>query len=77
MPKMRSFSVTDKFIPLDNYTIFNDDFSDIEEKILWLLENDRWKEFGNNGHNEYNQKHNIKNCCETYYNQMIKYCNLD
>lgn len=76
MPKMRSMSVTDEFIPLDNYTIFNDDFSDVEEKILWLLSEDRWKNLGLNGHNEYNEKHNIKSCCERYYNNMIKYCNL-
>jgi len=76
MPKMRSLSVTEEFIPLVNYESFNDDFSDIESKILYLLENDRWKDLSLKGHNEYHEKHNIQKCCEMYYNKVINYCIL-
>lgn len=73
MPKMKTLSVSDIAMPLNEYVIFKDDFSDLKEKILFLLENDKWKEISEIGHKAYNN-HNIEKCCEYYYNQVMKYC---
>lgn len=73
MPKMKNLSISDKGMPLTEYVTFNDDFSDIKEKIISLLEGEKWKEIAKTGHNAYN-RHNVEKCCEYYYNQVMKYC---
>ena len=73
MPKMKSLSVSSNGIPLNEYVIFKDDFTDLKEKILFLLEDEKWKKIAEMGHNAYNE-HNVEKCCNYYYNQVMKYC---
>jgi hypothetical protein len=74
MPKMRNLSVSDDFMPLKNYTVFNDDMSDLKDKILELLDSDNYIKKAEEGFNEYNSYHNVEKSCEYYYNQIMKYC---
>ena len=64
--------------PLDNsaYEIMEDDFSDLKEKIEFLLLNDRWKTVAENGRIAYNKYHTKQKCCEYYYAKVMKHCKL-
>ena len=64
--------------PLNNnaYAIMEDDFSDLKEKIEYLLLNDNWKTIAENGQNEYNKYHTKEKCCEYYYDKVMKHCRL-
>jgi hypothetical protein len=73
MPKMRSHSVDKYHMELKNYQYFNDDYSDLEEKINFLLDGDRYKDLSLKGHEEYKLNHNIDKCCEYYYNSVMKF----
>jgi len=72
MPKMRSHSVDSNHMELSNYEIFNDDYSNLEEKINYLLEDNRYLDLGLRGHEEFKSNHNIDKCCEYYYNSVMK-----
>lgn len=71
MPKMKSLSVTENYMPFNSYEIFQDNFSDLEEKIIYLLENDRYLELANKSQTDYNLNHNPQKCYE-YYHSIIK-----
>ena len=58
----------------DAYEQLADDFSDLEDKILGLLENDRWKEVAARGRAEYAKYHTKEKCCEYYYDKVISHC---
>jgi hypothetical protein len=53
--------------------IFRDDYSDMEEKILFLLENNRYLEYGRMAKEAYDTRHNPEKCFEFYYNQVMQY----
>ena len=76
MPKMRNLSVSDSEIPFKNYTIIKDDFSDLEEKILWLLEEERYKKQAQLCFDDYQENHQPDIYFEYYYNKILKYANL-
>lgn len=76
MPKMRSHSVNQNHMFLDSYCQFNDDYSDLSDKIQYLIENDNYKIYAENGFNSYNNNHNIDKCCEYYYNSVMKYAKI-
>ena len=59
----------------DNYIKINDNHSDLEEKILYALENDRWREIGQRAFDDYNSNHTPEKCFEYYYNTLMKYAN--
>ena len=76
MPKMRNLSVSEKELPFNNYTVIRDDFQDLEEKILYLLEDNRYKQQAENCYNDYEDNHKPDKYFETYYKKMIKYAKL-
>jgi hypothetical protein len=73
MPKLKIKSVDDEHMRFDEYTIIEDDCSDLEEKILHLLENDKWKSTSTIIKNSYDTRHNPNKCFEYYYNKVMKY----
>jgi hypothetical protein len=76
MPNMRNLSVSDSYMPFKEYITIKDDFSDLEEKINYLLEMDRYKTIAEEGYNSYNNFHNPDKCFEYYYSVVTKYCKL-
>lgn len=73
MPWMRNKSVDDEHMPFNEYCTIRDDFADLEEKILYLLENDRYKVLANKSFDAYNTRHNPEKCFDYYYNTVMKY----
>lgn len=74
-PKLKVKSCHEGYMPFDEYIQLSEDFSDLEEKILYVLENDRWREIGNKAFNEYNKNHTPEKCFEYYYKTVMKYAN--
>jgi hypothetical protein len=74
-PKLKVKSCDDEHMPFNEYLELKDDYSDLEEKILYALENDRWKEIGQKAFDEYNANHTPEKCFEYYYNTVMKYAN--
>jgi len=72
-PRMRTKCVSDGFMPFKEYLSFADDCSDLEEKILFLLENKRYEEYGASAKASYDQNHTPTRCFDFYYNQVMKY----
>jgi len=60
-------------MPFDEYLKIKEDSSDLEEKILFALENDRWKDIGNKALIDYNNNHTPEKCFEYYHNTIMKY----
>ena len=76
-PKMRTKCLTDpRFMPFDEYVSFSDDYSDLGDKIEYLLENDRYKEYGQSAKIAYEEKHTPQKCFETYYEQVMRYAKI-
>ena len=73
MPKMRSKSVSSIGMPFDEYEIISDDFSNLEEKILELLENDKWKDVGQAAQRAWEERHYPEKCFEYYHDLVIKF----
>ena len=73
MPALRCV-IPEQPLALDAYEQMADDFSDLEEKILGLLENNRWKEVAKRGLEEYNAYHTREKCCEYYYATVMRHC---
>jgi hypothetical protein len=76
MPNMRNLSVSDSYMPFKEYITIKDDFSDLEEKINYQLEMDRYKTIAEKGYNSYNNFHNPEKCFECYYSLVTKHCKL-
>lgn len=73
-PKMRTKCVNDsKFMPFNEYLSFSDDYSDLADKIEYLLEADRYKEYGSAAKTAYDKRHNPTKCFESYYSQVMEY----
>jgi hypothetical protein len=73
MPKMRNHSVDVNHMFLDEYCVFNDDYSDLSEKIEFLIKDDKYKYFADKGFKSFNENHTIDKCCEYYYNSVMQY----
>lgn len=76
MPKMRNHSVDKNHMFLEGYCEFNDDYSDLSDKIEYLIKDDTYKQYAENGYNTYNNHHNIDKCCEYYYNYVMKFAKV-
>lgn len=76
MPKMKSLSVTKEYMPFEDYETFKEDFSDLEDKLLYLLDKDNYKILGEKSFNSYNLHHNPQKCFEYYLNCIKKYTNI-
>lgn len=74
MPKMRNLSVSKNHMEFNEYITIKDDFSDLEEKINYLLHNDNYMKIAKEGFDSYNNFHTPDKCFEYYYNQVIKHC---
>ena len=64
MPKMRTKSVSDEYMPFHDYTIINDDMSDLSHKILYTLDN--WEVIGKKSQTSFNNRHSPKHVCQKY-----------
>jgi len=71
MPELRLKSTAPDHMPFYSYCVIRDDFQDLEEKILYLLEDDRYKELANSSFNDYNQNHTPKKCFEKYHQIIL------
>jgi hypothetical protein len=58
-------------MPFEAYEAFKEDFSDLEDKIIYLLQNDNYLKLATISQTEYNTKHNPEKCYE-YYHSIIK-----
>ena len=74
MPPIKS-PVRDMPLDKEAYVCFKEDYSDLEEKILYLLKDDKWKEIASKGQQEF-ENHKLERCCEYYYQTVIRHCNL-
>jgi hypothetical protein len=73
-PKMRTKCVNElEFMPFSEYLSFSDDYSDLSDKIQYLLENDRYKEYGMASKSAYYNRHTPEHCFDCYYSQVMKY----
>jgi hypothetical protein len=70
MPKKR-VAIPEQPLEEGSYEIVQDDCSDLKEKILGLLEGDRWKDVANRGQACYNSYHTREKCCEYYYTKLL------
>ncbi len=73
MPHMRNLSVSDEYTPFRDYCIIRDDFQDLEEKILYMLEENRYKEYAEKAYLDYENIHKPEKYFEYYYSQVMKY----
>lgn len=76
-PKLRTKCLTDpKYQPFNEYLAFSDDYSDLGDKIEYLLENERYKEYAQAAKNAYDTMHTPEKCFEMYYAQVMKYARI-
>ena len=73
MPKLRMKSTSEGYMPFNEYVAIEDDFSDLEEKILYVLENDRWKSLGEESFQAFEQRHSPQHCFNYYRDTLKKY----
>jgi len=71
MPKLPLLSVGDGYMPYNSYVEIRDDYSDLEEKILYCLESERWKDIGESNLLEYTNDHTPEKCF-LHYLKMLK-----
>lgn len=76
MPKLRMKSTSDGYMPFKEYETIEDDFSDLEEKILYTLEDNRWKSLGEESFQAFEQRHSPEHCFNYYHNTLKKYFDL-
>jgi hypothetical protein len=73
-PKMRTKCLTEsQYMPFNEYLDFSDDYSDIGDKIEYLLENDTYKQYGCSAKTAYDDRHTPEKCFEKYYEQVMRY----
>ena len=67
MPKMRNMSVSAERTPFTDYCVIQDDFQDLEDKIVYMLENDRYKDYAKKAHSDYEENHKPEVYFDNYY----------
>ena len=75
MPELRLKSTSEGYMPFNEYITIKDDFSDLEEKILYLLDGDKWKSVGQSSMDAYNNHHSPEHCCKYYQDTVMRYLN--
>lgn len=75
-PYLKIKSITEGFMPFNDYCIIRDDFQDLEEKILYLLEKNRYAELAQSAFTNYNNNHTPEKCFEYYFNIIKKHINI-
>lgn len=76
MPELKMRSVSESHMPFKEYEIIKDDFSDLEEKILHLLEDNKYKELADKSFEAYEKRHAPVHCCKYYQDTIRKYVEL-
>lgn len=71
MPKLPLLSVTEKHQPFHEYTQIEADLSDLEQQIRYMLEDDRWKIYGDAARKSYLEHHTPEKCFEHYHECVI------
>ena len=74
-PKIKVKSCEPEYMPFNDYIVINDDYSDLEEKIIYAIENDRWRDYGERAMKDYNNNHCPHKCFQYYYERVMKYAN--
>jgi len=67
MPKMRNKSVSREHTPFTDYCTIQDDFQDLENKIIYMLENDRYKDYALRAYKDYEENHKPEVYFDNYY----------
>lgn len=75
-PKIKTKCVTEEFMPFDEYVSYREDYSDLEDKILFLMENKRYEQYGAKAKEAYDLRHSPEKCFESYYKQVMKYARV-
>lgn len=73
MTKTPLLSISDEHMPFKSPVIIKDDFSDLEEKILYYLDNDRWKQKGLEIKKDYDTYHTPDKCFDQYLSNLKKF----
>jgi hypothetical protein len=73
MPELPLKSVNDKHQPFDEYVRFDPDLSDLEEKIVWMLEGENWSDWGKKARLSYLTFHKPEKCFEHYHDIVIRH----
>tara|TARA_Y100001972_G_C7621163_1_gene311497 strand:- start:594 stop:1178 length:585 start_codon:yes stop_codon:yes gene_type:complete len=76
MPKLRMKSVSEGYMPFNEYLAIRDDFTDLEEQILYVLENDRWKNLGEKSFEAFENRHSPKHCFKYYHDVIRRYLKI-
>jgi hypothetical protein len=76
-PKLRTNSIKKSHMPYDEYITIKDDHSDLEEKIVEQLENDKYKEIAQISYDAYNKSHTPEKCFEKYHDIVCKYAPIE
>lgn len=77
MPELRLKSTSKDYMYFSEYETMEDDFSDVEFKIRYLLDDDRWKSYAEDSHAAYNKNHSPEKCCEHYEKLIRRHVKLD
>jgi hypothetical protein len=72
-PKLKVLSCSEGHMPYNDYLEIKLDHSDLEEKINYLLENERYKELAEKSFNSYNNFHTPEKCFEKYYEMIMRH----
>ena len=75
MPKLRMKSTSEGYMPFTEYEPIHDDFADLEEKILYVLGNDRWKDLGERSFEAFETRHSPEHCFKYYHEKVRGYIN--
>ena len=76
MPKLRMKSVSEGYMPFNEYLAIRDDFTDLEEQILYVLENDRWKNLGEKSFEAFENRNSHKHCFKYYHDVIRRYLKI-
>jgi len=73
MPQMRNKSVRNDAMPFKEYCVIRDDFQDAEEKIRYMLDQNRYVSLAQRSFDDYNANHTPEKCFEYYYRTLKPY----
>jgi hypothetical protein len=73
MPKMRTRIVNDdSLMPFKHYTIIKDDFSNLEENLIDLMQGNKYEKVAEKSKLDYDLNHNPEKCFEYYFDKIKK-----
>jgi hypothetical protein len=72
-PELKLSSTKEGYMPYNEYIRIADDHSDLEEKIIEQLENNKYKEIAQLAYDAYNKYHTPEKCFEKYHEIVCEY----